>query len=265
MSTTIYRGLKANIPYDSDIFGLFTTIDSIITNEHARLRNRLLYETIRDLIDFGMDDVQKTYRPTARLVRVALDAMKQSISDGTNDLSCRIMLGRTQDHWLAYPMSIMPEYDAALIDSGLFSSYGYWDSADRPLGMTEDEWSKRSKEWDALIRPEGYFTALPTYVLQNANDVSYDVDNWFHDYYSDRRNTDQHERKVRVLTGMILDRTHQSHLNSRLSDSIEQYLNDHDLPMRPMPDYHAHLEDLPPATINEPAYLSSVDTILKES
>ena len=62
------------------------------------------------------------------------------------DFSVTFLKG-TSGRTLAWPCFQINEYYEALLKTGWFEEYGYWDNTDEPEGVSMRTWTARGKEW----------------------------------------------------------------------------------------------------------------------
>jgi hypothetical protein len=66
------------------------------------------------------------------------------------DFSLTFLKG-TSGRTLAWPAFQMYDYYKALLDSGFFEEWGYWDNTDEPEDVIPRQWTARGKEWASAM------------------------------------------------------------------------------------------------------------------
>jgi hypothetical protein len=68
------------------------------------------------------------------------------------DFSISFLKG-TSGRTLAWPCFQIQDYYRAILTTGWFEEWGYWDNTDKPEGVSGQAWAARGKEWEKAFGP----------------------------------------------------------------------------------------------------------------
>ena len=151
MSTKIYYGLKVakGAPHLLEMGG---ALQSVMKPVFAKRLNLLLTlewtEEMKRLKETGEDEDISYYKLLINIdqkIDAAAKSLQRDYIYGT-DFSLTFLQG-TSRRMLALPAFQIQEYYSALLETGWFEEYGYWDNTDKPEGISVRAWTARGKEW----------------------------------------------------------------------------------------------------------------------
>lgn len=136
MSTKIYNGLITNL-----------TMDELA--DKAQAIRDLIYDVAEDRLVHDFTEYLTSSVVLNKDEKPVIDILAGAVTDFKETDATELVLIKTPEGILGAPVGRDADKLAALlIDQELFREYGYWDNADRPDTVTEDEWSVRKKMWD---------------------------------------------------------------------------------------------------------------------
>ncbi len=171
MSTKLYDGLKLVDPR-ADVLSVVPQIARVIRPVFHRLRLPLVAEQFAQVVDSprpeGAKDTSMVFFTAQKkwLEHQHAYGPRHALND---PLRFSIVFGRAASgDLLAYPYTVKTAYTTALMETGLFTEYGYWNNSDKPEELTDKEWDSVRDAWASLESPEGTFGDLPMWQLSNS-------------------------------------------------------------------------------------------------
>lgn len=171
MSTKLYDGLRLVDP-DADLMAVVPQVAQAIRPVFHRLRLQIVAEQFASVVDAGRPEGVKDNSMvffTAQEKWLEHQRAYGSHHTLNDPLRFSIVFGRAASgDLLAYPYAARGAYKDALMETGLFAEYGYWDNTDHPDELTDEEWDAVRDAWCSLESPEGTFGDLPMWQLSNS-------------------------------------------------------------------------------------------------
>lgn len=160
MSIKLYDGLRLVDP-DADLTKVVPQVAQAIRPVFHQLRLQIVAQQFASVVDAGRpedpkdNDIAFFTAQKKWLKRQAAYGSRHTLND---PLRFSIVFGRAASgDLLAYPYLAREAYKDALMATGLFAEYGYWNNTDRPEGVTDKEWNAVRDNWHSLENPEGTF------------------------------------------------------------------------------------------------------------
>lgn len=205
MSVKIYDGLKVK-DNNADVFEIVKTVNETIEKIFKKTAKKTVYEKMVEIIDspHSENTAEKSSTDTIFLIAKENYTKESHSACFYNDHKFSISFGKTSTgKILALPITNNRKYIKALMKTGLFEKYGYWDNSDRPKKISKKDWHKRELEWEEISLNNNFF-ALLKYSLKDDNPFN------LIDWYSGKTKINElnkfytpEDRAIRILRSQL--------------------------------------------------------------
>lgn len=136
-------GLRVKEDFPQDLFKITEVSSKIITEEFFKQCEEIVGDAL----------VKETDKERGEILfsDLYISMMRTWKEDLHHTLGTKIYYSQSNDNEriLAMPVG-QTRYYNALLKSGIYEKYGYWDNADKPSKISTKEWKKRQEDWGEI-------------------------------------------------------------------------------------------------------------------